>query len=243
MRRVVTTGTLVLLGLLVGIPRAVAQSYGLGLQTTTLGAASFRAAAGNNSAYNYDLAADGYLHGNGDYLAPLELPEGAEIVGLCADVYSITNGGMGVRLEAIQLPADGLVGDVYPIPAGEVIINALSIGFQSWCNQNPLSYVVRSRADVGSGVRNLAYRVTWSSFDAALGAVRIQWRRQVSPAPDTPTFGDVPASDGAFAFIEALVASGVTAGCGGGNYCPDSPITRRQMAVFLSKALGMHWAN
>ena len=26
-----------------------------------------------------------------------------------------------------------------------------------------------------------------------------------------------------------------------GNYCPDAPLTRGQMAVFLSKALGLHW--
>ena len=71
--------------------------------------------------------------------------------------------------------------------------------------------------------------------------VLIAFRRQVSPAPLTATFGDVPTSDPAFQYIEALVASGVTAGCAGGNYCPDSFVTRRQMAVFLSKALGLHW--
>jgi hypothetical protein len=38
------------------------------------------------------------------------------------------------------------------------------------------------------------------------------------------------------------VASGITAGCGGGNYCPDAP-TRRQMAIFLAKALGLHWGD
>ena len=57
------------------------------------------------------------------------------------------------------------------------------------------------------------------------------------------TFGDVPLSDPAFQYIEALAASGITSGCGGGNYCPDNPLTRRQMAVFLSKALGLHWPN
>jgi hypothetical protein len=64
----------------------------------------------------------------------------------------------------------------------------------------------------------------------------------VSPAPGSATFGDVPTSHPFFQFIEALVASGITAGCGGGNYCPDAPLTRGQMAVFLSKALGLHFA-
>jgi hypothetical protein len=74
-----------------------------------------------------------------------------------------------------------------------------------------------------------------------VAAVHIIYFLQVSPAPNTATFNDVPTSDPAFQFIEALVQSGITAGCGGGNYCPDAPLTRRQMAVFLSKALGLHW--
>jgi hypothetical protein len=41
---------------------------------------------------------------------------------------------------------------------------------------------------------------------------------------------------------EALLAAGITGGCGGGAYCPDSPVTRGQMAVFLSRALGLHFA-
>ena len=36
--------------------------------------------------------------------------------------------------------------------------------------------------------------------------------------------------------ISRLVAAGVTAGCGGGNYCPASTVTRQQMAVFILKA-------
>jgi S-layer homology domain len=74
-----------------------------------------------------------------------------------------------------------------------------------------------------------------------IGAVRVIYRLQVSPAPAVATFNDVPTSDPAFQFVEALVASGITAGCGGGNYCPDASLTRRQMAVFLAKALGLQW--
>jgi hypothetical protein len=37
-------------------------------------------------------------------------------------------------------------------------------------------------------------------------------------------------------------ASGITAGCSATLYCPDAPLTRGQMAVFLSKALGLHFA-
>ncbi len=69
----------------------------------------------------------------------------------------------------------------------------------------------------------------------------IAYKLQVSPAPASATFGDVPTSDFGFQYIEALVASGVTGGCGGGNYCPDNFVTRRQMAIFIAKALGLQW--
>jgi hypothetical protein len=74
-----------------------------------------------------------------------------------------------------------------------------------------------------------------------LGYVEVAWRRTVSNPPDTPSFGDVPVFHPFYQFIEALARSGITGGCGGGNYCPDASLTRGQMAVFLSKALGLHW--
>jgi len=74
--------------------------------------------------------------------------------------------------------------------------------------------------------------------------VAIRYRRQVSPAPGAATFStDVPTTHPFFRFVEALAAAGITGGCGAGAYCPDSPVTRGQMAVFLSTALGLHWPN
>ena len=52
-------------------------------------------------------------------------------------------------------------------------------------------------------------------------------------------FGDVPADDPYAPWIEALADFGITSGCGGGNYCPDVPVTRDQMAVFLVKVFGL----
>ena len=39
-----------------------------------------------------------------------------------------------------------------------------------------------------------------------------------------------------YKFIETVFHKGVTAGCGPGIYCPDNPVTRAQMAVFLLKS-------
>jgi hypothetical protein len=52
-------------------------------------------------------------------------------------------------------------------------------------------------------------------------------------------FGDVPPSYWAAAFVKQLVAEGITVGCGGGNYCPEQPVTRAQMAVFLVRTFSL----
>jgi hypothetical protein len=78
---------------------------------------------------------------------------------------------------------------------------------------------------------------------AGFRGIKIYYRLQVSPAPLTPTFNDVPLSDPAFQFIEAFAAAGITVGCQTSPplYCPDGTVTRRQMAVFFAKALGLRW--
>ena len=50
------------------------------------------------------------------------------------------------------------------------------------------------------------------------------------------SFTDVLTSNQFYFFVESLFHSGVTGGCGPGLYCPNSAVTRAQMAAFLLKA-------
>jgi len=56
------------------------------------------------------------------------------------------------------------------------------------------------------------------------------------PAATGTKFPDVPGNYWAASWVEELANQGITAGCGGGNFCPDAIVTREQMAVFLLKA-------
>ena len=58
-----------------------------------------------------------------------------------------------------------------------------------------------------------------------------------SPPATGTVFNDVPTDHPFASWIEELAAEGITAGCGGGNYCPDMSVTRGQMAIFLVRAL------
>jgi hypothetical protein len=59
------------------------------------------------------------------------------------------------------------------------------------------------------------------------------------PACTTPVFSDVPASSPFCRWVEELVRRGVVSGCATGLYCPTQPVTREQMAVFLSVTFGL----
>ncbi|HEY7574014.1 MAG TPA: S-layer homology domain-containing protein [Thermoanaerobaculia bacterium] len=75
-------------------------------------------------------------------------------------------------------------------------------------------------------------------------AVKIFYRLQVSPQPLVASFPvDVPVGHPFFRWVEALAAAGITSGCAPGAFCPDQPVTRGQMAVFLAAALGLHFPN
>ena len=56
---------------------------------------------------------------------------------------------------------------------------------------------------------------------------------------DEPTilFTDVPADSVHARNINRLVAAGITLGCGPGAFCPAEPVSRQQMASFLTRAL------
>ena len=73
----------------------------------------------------------------------------------------------------------------------------------------------------------------------AVFLVRARHGLGFAPPSAVGIFADVPPGSFGANFIEQLAADGVTSGCGGGNYCPDSSVTRAQMAVFLVKTFNL----
>jgi len=228
-----------------------ADSFGPGYQELHIGAAAFQH-LNNDSGYEIDWTTDGYLSYTdesflGVFVAPLELPAGAEISGICTYFYDTAPAGnVTTYLEVVKLDSqDGLEPRVITV-LGPLEFNT-DVGYTGTCVA--ANYTFHNWVDLdGDGspepvVHRLRVDMTETGEGRlALGAVRVDWRRKVSPAPEEATFNDVPTGHPFFQFIEALAASGITAGCGDGtDFCPNAPLTRGQMAVFLSKALGLHW--
>jgi photosystem II stability/assembly factor-like uncharacterized protein len=93
----------------------------------------------------------------------------------------------------------------------------------------------------GCGGGNYCPEAAVTRAQMAVFLLRSHYAVSYSP-PDVGAgtgFGDVPSVYWAAAWIKQLVTEGITTGCGGGNYCPEEPVTRAQMAVFLVRTFGL----
>jgi plastocyanin len=171
--------------------------------------------------------------GGNELRAGVQLPAGSKITGIeitgCDDNAS-------ADMEA------GLVECPDPTGACTLIVKAETTG-QPGCGF--FDTAVAAGPTVNNLANSYALLIQLPATDTSLRFrnVRLFYKRQVSPAPATATFGDVPTTHAFFRVIEALAASGITQGCGNGNYCPDDPVTRAAMAKFLTQALGMFFPN
>ena len=93
-------------------------------------------------------------------------------------------------------------------------------GITTGCGTSPLVYCPESSV---------------TRAQMAILLLRAKYGAAYTPPNATGVFADVPISYWAANWIEKLYADGITTGCGTSPlvYCPDDPVTRAQMAVFL----------
>jgi len=143
----------------------------------------------------------------------------------------VTRAQMAVFLER------GINGSGYSPPAASGTIFA-DIG----ANDFAAAWIEQLFADGvtgGCGGGNYCPNDSVTRAQMAVFLLRAKFGSGYAPPPATGVFADVPVGSFADAWIEQLAADGITGGCGGGNYCPNNPVTRAQMAVFLVRAFGL----
>ena len=186
-------------------------------------------------------AAEGYVHtasGIGYFDCPLNLPAGSKLVRIDVLTHDASDtGSMTVVLGVCPIQAPGaLCGGVAITSStgtaaapfdGKVTLNVGGIVIDKTSNL----YIARVSINSTAG-------------DVKFRQIDVYYQLQVStPAPGTQTFADVPSSYPYYKAIEALAASGITGGCGGGNFCPGNNVTRGEIAVLFARALGLHFPN
>jgi len=183
---------------------------------------------------------------SGDYYAQIyatvRLPAGALIQGFRV-VYDDTESGFAMSVRFFRSYNWGLVKGteqikVWTTPAGTPGLTT------TWVDIDPDYTVVYRYWSISQyGYCSYFFWVTMPPAEGyKLRGILVYWKRQISPAPASQTFPDVAPGYWAFQEIEALAASGITTGFPDGTYRPTDPVTRAQMATFMARALGLHWA-
>ena len=185
-----------------------------------------------DSSTTFYWSAGKFVTSAGGLLAGVHLPAGASITKLEAQACNTNASAPG----ALNLNEASNSGSTVNLASVTIVAN-------TGCSLTTVA--LASPHTVNNAINS--YYLYWQNTAATDGSIKIQaarvfYKLQVSPAPGTATFTDVPTTHLFFQYVEALAAAGITAGCGGGNFCPDAAVTRGQMAVFLARALGLHWA-
>jgi len=147
------------------------------------------------------------------------------------DAISFTSGGPGTPMslsvvETTAASCAGTANDTMQVDFNDV---PTSDAFYSF-----ICSIGRDGITAGCGGGNYCPGNSVTRAQMAVFLLKGEHGSSYVPPPATGTvFADVPANAFAAAWIEELSAEGIAAGCGGGNYCPDNPVTRAQMAIFL----------
>jgi len=204
---------------------------------TVLGAAEFLPRSSSAVTYSFNTTT-GFVHADGTgytMVAPLAVPNGVMLkdmlVVACDD--DGTDGFSVILSECVNLDANCAFDVDFSVASGDAAMPGCAYfaadppaakAMQTW----PRTYFVSLSTGGTTKIRSVAMR----------------WQRRVTGlSSGVVIFNDVLAGHPYKQYIDALGTSGISMGCGGGKYCPDNPVTRGQLAVFLARALGLYFPD
>jgi uncharacterized repeat protein (TIGR01451 family) len=140
----------------------------------------------------------------------------------------------------------GTVAVTDTLPSG---LTATALGGPGWsCTLGTRTCTRADALDGGSSYPAITLTVNVASGapSSLTNTATVSGGNNPNPANDTAndvtavtTFADVPTTHPLFAWIEALVGTGITTGCAASprQYCPGAAVTRAEMAVFLLRGI------
>jgi hypothetical protein len=232
---IIMLGSAALIGLCF-TPVLAEESFGTNSQTTWIPAVDFTP-RDSSTIYEYWGLGYRYLTNGTNMDAGIRLPSGALLISARLFYYD-NDSGLDPGLRIIRINENP------PDPATVLCILTPDSGTPGYDDSDSGCSSIDEEIDNFDKTYIARVFVNGAAGDdLRFKGVRLEWSRQISPAPATATFNDVPPGSFGFQQIEALADSGITGGCGGDNFCPNNPLTRAQMAVFLAKALGLYFQD
>ena len=106
-------------------------------------------------------------------------------------------------------------------------------GDQDW---QPIETFFDQGITAGCGSGNFCPDTAITRGQMMVFLLKVEHGSSYSPPACTGVFADVPCPSGQFVdWIERAYNEGLTAGCGGSNFCPNANVNEWQMAVYLNK--------
>ncbi len=188
-----------------------------------------------DSATTYEWASNNYVYptASGTWFgAPLTLPAGASLHGVRFFYYDNSSSDIRFLIEkytGVETPATAHLLDGYSSGTPGYTSKLFTL--------DPYETIF-----YGSSTPDVASYVIWVSLpnsSTMFRSARIFYKLEIPAAPSTATFTDVPTTSPYFQYVEAIRDAGIANGYGDGRYGPDDYVTRGQMAIFISRAVGM----
>ncbi len=201
-----------------------------GMISTARAMAEFLNAYWINGEPRYGNGQTWWFYGSldGTYTLAYQRPDGVNLVAL----FNQRSDSSFLDYSTIKSVLDTATDSVTQWPTATVFTDVLSsywaasyieklynAGITSGCSTSPLMYCPESTVTRAQMAVFILRGIHGSSY--------------VPPAATGTVFTDIPADYWAASWIEQLAAEGITSGCGGSSYCPDTTVTRAQMAIFL----------
>lgn len=211
------------------------EAFGRNWQSTFYGAADFSPVSSNdtyggflNNGYIYPASIAG-----GRYRAVVRLPSGAKIFAAAAYLYDDS------PTDNINWQIRVVVYNAAPIQLGDC--NKSTSSIPTWTTLTCLPNAVVANGVPGAYIEILVQTNCDTTSDCRLFGVHLLWHRQIRTGLSHP-FTDIGSLPAEFQdSIAALRASNITTGTTATTFSPNGNVTRAQMAVFLARALGLHW--
>ncbi len=135
------------------------------------------------------------------------------------------SGNLLIAGQTIPITERGTTQVFADVPPSAYYFDAVNIlyskGITAGCSTNPLNYCPND---------------TLTRAEMAIFVVRSIYGNDNFMYSPTAYYNDVPSGSFGFQWIQKLNELGITAGCGNGDYCPNTIVTRDDMAIFLVRS-------
>jgi uncharacterized delta-60 repeat protein len=218
---------------------------GQGRTITDMGGTDFITALAITPSGEFYAAGGRNLNGNDDFALAHYGPNGVLVTVTCnrgdpcppwATGMAFVDWGGSETATSIDVRSDG-----------QIVVAGCVGGQLGWAQFSPTSTTpLRGTTDLASTLGECACGVQFAAPNKLLVAGTQYFNNDANLAlarfettTISPTFADVPTSHGAWQYIEAVYDFAITLGCQTNprQYCPDSSVTREQMAAFIIRSL------